>query len=359
MTRGAIMAATAETTSYAVEGRVLEVCTCKVLCPCWVGEDPDGDGTCDSIIGWYVDRGTVDGVDVSDRCLCLSVHIPGNMLAGKWRAAVLVDDRCDDGQQCALLDVFTGRLGGPIADLAGLIGEVVAVERVPIAFDVVDGRGRIEIGDVAEARIDAVPGRDRAEHLAARHGVLHRSRDRPRSSPGPTRSVATAAGTGYPTSRSAGTTPSRARSGSRADMPPRFSTPAHRPRPGRRHLGRGGDVLGPRRPRSSSRGSLGVLPRRRGPGRDDGASSRRTVFAAWLVMIGAMMLPTAVPLARMFVVVTARVPRPVGARVAFLAGYLALWSGFAAAAMLGDSGVDALLGRAADRPGSCWGPCSS
>jgi hypothetical protein len=34
-----------------------------------VGEDPDGDGTCDLILGWYVDSGTVQGVDVSDRCL--------------------------------------------------------------------------------------------------------------------------------------------------------------------------------------------------------------------------------------------------------------------------------------------------
>jgi predicted metal-binding membrane protein len=80
----------------------------------------------------------------------------------------------------------------------------------------------------------------------------------------------------------------------------------------------------------------------------DGTSEQPgMVFAVWLVMIGAMMLPTTVPLARMFVVVTARVPRPTGARVAFLAGYLALWSGFAAAALLGDRGVDALLGRAA------------
>jgi predicted metal-binding membrane protein len=80
----------------------------------------------------------------------------------------------------------------------------------------------------------------------------------------------------------------------------------------------------------------------------DGTSEQPgMVFAVWLVMIGAMMLPTTVPLARMFVVVTARVPSPTGARVAFLAGYLALWSGFAAAALLGDRGVDALLGRAA------------
>jgi hypothetical protein len=140
-------------TAYDVEGRLLEVCTCNILCPCWVGEDPDGDGTCDSILGWYVDRGTVQGVDVSDRCVCLSVHIPGNVLAGNWKAAVLVDDRCTEEQQTALLNVFTGQLGGAVADLAALIGEVVSVERAPITFDVVDGKGYIKMGDVAEARL--------------------------------------------------------------------------------------------------------------------------------------------------------------------------------------------------------------
>src|SRR5262245_59537515 len=32
--------------AYTLEGQLLEVCTCNILCPCWVGEDPDG-GTCD------------------------------------------------------------------------------------------------------------------------------------------------------------------------------------------------------------------------------------------------------------------------------------------------------------------------
>src|SRR5690606_36169046 len=41
---GCAMTTTAGTT-YDIEGRLLEVCTCKAVCPCWVGEDPDG-GTC-------------------------------------------------------------------------------------------------------------------------------------------------------------------------------------------------------------------------------------------------------------------------------------------------------------------------
>jgi hypothetical protein len=41
-------------TTYQLEGRLLEVCTCGVLCPCWVGADPDG-GTCDTTLGHDLD----------------------------------------------------------------------------------------------------------------------------------------------------------------------------------------------------------------------------------------------------------------------------------------------------------------
>ena len=72
-------------------------------------------------------------------------------------------------------------------------------------------------------------------------------------------------------------------------------------------------------------------------------ASGATAFAAWLVMIGAMMLPTVVPLVRLFVPVTARVPHRVAARLACVGGYLAVWSGFAAVVTLGLGGVDALV----------------
>ena len=110
------MSTAAKTTSYAVEGRLLEVCACNVLCPL-LGRRGPGRGRDVRFDPGLVRRpGTVMGVDVSDRCLCLSVHVPGNVLAGNWRAAILVDDRCTPQQQECLLDVFSGRLGGPIAD---------------------------------------------------------------------------------------------------------------------------------------------------------------------------------------------------------------------------------------------------
>ncbi|MDQ3693930.1 MAG: DUF1326 domain-containing protein [Chloroflexota bacterium] len=142
---------------YQIEGRLLEVCTCNTLCPCWVGEDPDG-GVCDSSFAYQIDKGTIEGVDVSGRTLALSVHIPGNVLAGNWKAVVYVDDESTDEQQAAMLKVFTGQLGGAIADFAALIGEVVAVERAPISFTVEEGKGSFAIGSVVEAELSPFTG---------------------------------------------------------------------------------------------------------------------------------------------------------------------------------------------------------
>jgi hypothetical protein len=145
------------TMGYHLEGRLLEVCNCEVLCPCWIGEDPD-NGTCDSIMAWRFDKGDIDGVDVSGLTFALLVHIPGNVLAGNWKAAAYVDDNASDEQQAAILKVYTGEAGGPVADLVQLVGEVVSVDRAPIDFQVEGGAGTIKIGDVAFADMEAYTG---------------------------------------------------------------------------------------------------------------------------------------------------------------------------------------------------------
>ena len=143
--------------SYHLEGRLLEVCNCNVLCPCWIGEDPD-NGTCDTIVAWRIDKGTVDGVDVSGNTIAAVAHVPGNILQGNWRAAIYVDEKASKDQEAALLKVYTGQAGGPVADLAKLIGEVVSVERAPIKFTVEEGRGTLAIGKNYLAELEPYRG---------------------------------------------------------------------------------------------------------------------------------------------------------------------------------------------------------
>ena len=138
--------------AYQLEGKLLEVCDCNVLCPCWIGEDPD-NGTCDGVVSYHMEKGTIDGTDVSGLTIGLVARIPGNIFQGNWKVAVFIDDKSSPDQEAALLNVFSGKLGGPVADLCKLVGEIVTVQRAPISFEVVEGKGTLTIGDVIDAEI--------------------------------------------------------------------------------------------------------------------------------------------------------------------------------------------------------------
>jgi hypothetical protein len=143
--------------SYSLEGSLLEVCDCNVLCPCWIGENPD-NGTCQSALAYHIDKGSIDGVDVSGLNYGIAVFIPGNVLEGNWRAVRFIDDRATPEQEAALLAVFRGQKGGPLADLAQLVGQEVAARRAPINYAVQEGKGTLRIGDSVHAEMEPYRG---------------------------------------------------------------------------------------------------------------------------------------------------------------------------------------------------------
>ncbi len=59
-------------------------------------------------------------------------------------------------------------------------------------------------------------------------------------------------------------------------------------------------------------------------------------LAAWQAMVAAMMLPSSLPLIRLFDAVSRQHEHSVRVRAAFLGGYVAVWTAFGALAFLGD-----------------------
>jgi hypothetical protein len=145
---------------YTLEGTLIEACSCNVNCPCWIGEDPDL-GECFAIIAYGIERGRIRAVDVSGLSLVLICHIPGNVLAGNWQVVALVDEAGSPEQREALIDAFTGKLGGPLGDLwEALIGEVKGVEFVPISHEVAGGSGKLRVPGLAETEMEPYRGPD-------------------------------------------------------------------------------------------------------------------------------------------------------------------------------------------------------
>lgn len=142
---------------YSVEGDLLEVCNCNVLCPCWIGEDPD-NGYCDSSLAYRFNSGEIDGVDVSGVVVASTVKIPGNVLAGGWTRQLYIDESASDVQAAQVTELLTGKKGGPLTDLAALIDDEMEAKRAPITFELVEGKGHLKVGEIVEATMEPYRG---------------------------------------------------------------------------------------------------------------------------------------------------------------------------------------------------------
>src|SRR5262245_3903732 len=145
--------------SWKIKGSYVETCSCELMCPCNLSLDHGATyDYCRVTLVFNVHEGEVEGTDVAGLAVAAIADSPKVMTEGNWKLGIFVDENADDDQMDKLVKVFTGQLGGPMAGLAPLVGEMLGVERAPI--EVVDDgtRHSVRIGDVIDFEIeDIVP----------------------------------------------------------------------------------------------------------------------------------------------------------------------------------------------------------
>lgn len=152
--------------TYELRGEFLEACDCSVGCPCWVDESPHDD-ECAGIVAWHVERGEIGGVDVSGLTAVSVSHHGGHRQQANARVALFVDERATEDQLTALTDAFTGKLGGPLGELAELTDELTEMERTPITLTSDERGTKITVGRKVEADMQVLVGEtDRAATVA-------------------------------------------------------------------------------------------------------------------------------------------------------------------------------------------------
>ena len=144
---------------WTVSGSYFESCSCELMCPCNLSFDHGATyDYCRVTLVFNLAQGNVEGTDVAGRTVAIIADTPKVMTEGNWRLGLFVDDGASDEQFDKLTKLFSGELGGPMAALAPLVGEVLGAERAPIEV-VEDGRRHsIKIGDAIDFEIeDIVP----------------------------------------------------------------------------------------------------------------------------------------------------------------------------------------------------------
>ena len=145
--------------SWSLTGSYVETCSCELMCPCNLSFDHGATyDFCRVSLIFNIREGEVDGTDIGGLKVAVVADTPKVMTEGNWRLGVFVDENASDEQMEKLVQVFSGQLGGPMAALSPMVGEILGVERAPI--EVVDDglRHSVRVGDAVDFEIeDIVP----------------------------------------------------------------------------------------------------------------------------------------------------------------------------------------------------------
>ena len=145
--------------AWSLKGSYTETCSCDLICPCNASFDHGATyDYCRVTLVFDIREGEIEGTDIGGLKIAAIADTPKVMTDGNWRLGVFVDENASEEQADKLVKVFTGQLGGPMAGLAPLVGEMLGVERAAIQVEDDGVRHSVRIGDVIDFEIeDIVP----------------------------------------------------------------------------------------------------------------------------------------------------------------------------------------------------------
>jgi hypothetical protein len=145
--------------AWTLKGSYVETCSCELMCPCNLSLDHGATyDYCRVTLAFNIKEGEVEGTDIAGRKVVLIADSPKVMTEGNWKLGVFVDDGASDEQFDKLVKVFGGELGGPMAGLAPLVGEMLGVERAAIDMSDDGLVHTLTVGDSIDVEIqDVVP----------------------------------------------------------------------------------------------------------------------------------------------------------------------------------------------------------
>jgi len=119
--------------AWSLKGSYVETCSCELMCPCNLSFDHGATyDFCRATLVFDIRQGEIEGTDISGLRIAVIIDTPKVMTDGNWRLGVFIDEQATDEQGEKLVQVFSGQLGGPMAGLAPLVGEMLGVERAKI-----------------------------------------------------------------------------------------------------------------------------------------------------------------------------------------------------------------------------------
>ena len=144
--------------TWQIEGQYMETCNCTYLCPCISSNltATPTEGDCKAAIAMRIDKGQKDGLQLDGLAFIVMLESPKAMAEGNMTVGLIVDERATDAQVEAITAIATGAAGGPMANLAPLVGRIAGVEKRPISFEMNGMNFAVKAGDLVDQACEGV-----------------------------------------------------------------------------------------------------------------------------------------------------------------------------------------------------------
>ena len=140
--------------AWEVKGTYMESCSCDAICPCIMLNAPT-QGSCRAVVGWQIDSGNDDGVDLSGLHVVFLVYSEGKMHETPWEVACFFDERASAAQKDSLVKIFAGKAGGHPAVIASLVGKILSVNDAKISCSKQGAKYTIDVEKVVSVEMEA------------------------------------------------------------------------------------------------------------------------------------------------------------------------------------------------------------
>jgi hypothetical protein len=143
-----------------LEGEWFKNCNCDPGCPCDFNQPPT-HSNCEGIVAMRIERGHFGDVRLDGLCFAGLAWWPGRIDEGDGAMQAVIDERADERQREALLEVMSGRHGDTLFEIvAAMCPTVHPPLYAPFEweFDVATRRGRVRAGDVLDTEVESLKG---------------------------------------------------------------------------------------------------------------------------------------------------------------------------------------------------------
>ena len=128
---------------WTLKGHLLGACNCDWGCPCSF-DAPPTNYFCDGVYVWHIARGRFGKVRLDELSFGIIGHSPGPLHLGNVTWQPIVEERSDTAQREAILELLSGRKGGPWRIFAGVASKICdpIFTRISVRIDGLKSRAR-------------------------------------------------------------------------------------------------------------------------------------------------------------------------------------------------------------------------